>query len=246
MTAPYYSDDHVTIYHADCLELLRSEPIEVSGVITDPPYSSGTRKESGKPGRGSMLRGAHVGKARLSQPIDLDQMTTTGFVWTLRNVAMLAWPMLPDGGPFASFVDWRQWPTLVGVVESCNYRVQTMVVWDKMSMGLGNGFRNQHELVCHASKGVPAVADRGVPNVIQCRRDEPDSVGHPSPKPVPLLRRLVECLIPDGGCVLDPFAGAGSTLVAAKESGRRAVGIERNERYCEIAATRCAQEVLPL
>jgi DNA modification methylase len=67
--------------------------------------------------------------------------------------------------------------------------------------------------------------------------------GHPTQKPVQLMRWLVD---KTRGTVLDPFAGSGTTLVAAKEAGRRAIGIEIEERYCEIAALRCSQEVLGL
>jgi len=152
--------------------------------------------------------------------------------------------MLPDGGSFLSFIDWRQWPNLVGALETCNYRVQGMVVWDKGSMGLGNGFRSQHELVCHASKGVPTVADRGIGNVLRYPREPP--VDHPSPKPEALMYRLIECVTESGDLVLDPFMGAGTTLRAAKNAGRRAIGIEVEERYCEIAAKRLGQGVLDL
>jgi DNA modification methylase len=68
----------------------------------------------------------------------------------------------------------------------------------------------------------------------------------PFEKPVPLLAELVERHAPPGGLVLDPFAGSGSTLVAARQTGRAVVGIELDERLCEIAAKRCAQDVLDL
>lgn len=178
------------------------------------------------------------------RPIELDQMTTTGFVWLMRAVGQAVRPMLPDGGSVLSFIDWRQWPNLVGALETCNYRVQGMIVWDKGSMGLGNGFRAQHELVCHASKGVPTIYDRGCGNVITHPRQAPDD--HPSPKPEQVMRRLVEVVTTAGQTVLDPFMGSGTTLRAAKDLGRRAIGIELEERYCEIAAKRCAQEVLAL
>jgi DNA modification methylase len=70
--------------------------------------------------------------------------------------------------------------------------------------------------------------------------------GHPCPKPIPLASAMVESFSLLGDTVLDPFMGSGTTLVAAKSAGRKAIGIELSERYCEIAAKRLAQEVLDL
>jgi len=72
---------------------------------------------------------------------------------------------------------------------------------------------------------------------------EPNRFGHPATKPLELYQRLLQTF---SGDVLDPFAGSGTTLVAAKSLGRKAIGIEIEERYCEIAARRCSQEVLAL
>jgi len=71
----------------------------------------------------------------------------------------------------------------------------------------------------------------------------PNRYGHPAEKPIELLQALVSGF---SGDVCDPFAGSGTTLVAAKNLGRKAIGIEIEERYCEIATLRCSQEVLPL
>ena len=73
-----------------------------------------------------------------------------------------------------------------------------------------------------------------------------DPNGHPCPKPVEWARWLVSRAITETGTVLDPFMGSGTTLRAAKDLGRKAIGIEIEEKYCEIAARRCAQEVMPL
>lgn len=235
---PYYEDDACTIYHGDTLDVLADMEISIDAVVTDPPYASGSRTEASKSSSGAMLRAGRFA----DRPIELDQMTTTGFVWLMRAVAQGCRPLLPDGGSFLSFIDWRQWPNLVGALETCNYRVQGMVVWDKGHFGLGNGFRAQHELVCHASKGVPDIYDKGVGNVLQAGRVAPTD--HPSPKPISVMQQLIGVVTPVGGVILDPFMGSGTTLRAAKDLGVRSIGIEMEERYCEVAATRLAQGVL--
>lgn len=244
MAEPYYSDDAITIYHGDCLDVLdelTSQPFEhAQAFVTDPPYSSGTRKEMGKSSSGAMLRGQRFA----DRPIDLDQMTTQGFVWLIRAIAQIGNRMIEDSGSLLSFIDWRQWSNLTGALETCNYRVQGMVVWDKGSIGMGNGFRRQHELICHASRGVPNVYNRGIGDVIQAGRVEP--IDHPSPKPITLMHQLIEVTVDVDRLLVNPFMGSGTTLRAAKDIGRRAIGIELDEAHCETAAKRCAQEVLAL
>jgi site-specific DNA-methyltransferase (adenine-specific) len=68
---------------------------------------------------------------------------------------------------------------------------------------------------------------------------------HPTQKPIEVLRDLIEYACPPGGLVVDPFAGSGSTLDAARQSGRRAIGIEAREDYCEAAARRLDALTLP-
>lgn len=233
---PYYDAEGVTIYHGDAVEVLHGlTDLAVAAVVTDPPYASGARTEATKSSSGSMVRGLRWA----SKPIENDQMTTTGFVWLIREVCYAVRPLLIDGGSLLAFIDWRQWPNLVGAIESTNMRVNGMVVWDKQSYGLGNGFRAQHELVCHASKGVPRVVSKATGNVLSAKRVENDD--HPSPKPVALMERLLDVVSAPGDLVIDPFMGGGSTILAARNGGRRVVGIEYEERYCEVAANRLAQ-----
>lgn len=233
---PYFDDGKIRVYHGDCLEILDSMSEPIGSLVMDPPYASGARTEAKKSSSGAMLRGERWA----AKPIENDQMTTIGFLWLMRHTLLEVVDLLVDGGSILSFIDWRQWPHLVGAVESVNLRIDGMVVWDKMSYGLGNGFRAQHELILHASKGVPTICDFGTGNILRHKRD--DNSEHPRPKPVSLMAELL-AVVGDGH-VLDPFMGAGATMLAAKQLGRSAIGIEIDERYCEIAARRLSQQVL--
>ena len=238
---PYHEQDGISIYHGDCLDVLDAiGPVALTAVVTDPPYASGARTEAAKSSSGAMVRGARWA----AKPIENDQMTTTGFVWLIREVCLRVRDSLVEGGALLAFIDWRQWPNLVGAVETTNMRVNGMVVWDKQSYGLGNGFRAQHELVLFASKGTARIVDRNVGNVLAFRRD--DNEDHPSPKPVGLMRDLLRVVAGPGDLILDPFMGSGSTLVAARTLGMRAIGVESDERHCETAARRLSQAVLGL
>lgn len=239
----YYQDDRAQLWHGDTLdvlELLVCDGVTIDAAVFDPPYASGARTEAKKSSSGAMVRGERWN----SKPIENDQMTTTGFIWLMRQTCYLLRDMLPEGGSLLSFIDWRQWPNLVGAVESTNLRVNGMVVWDKGSYGLGNGFRSQHELVLHASKGTAQVYGRDVGNVLTCKRA--DNADHPSPKPVRLMADLIRVVVPPGGLVMDCFAGGGATLVAARDGGYRAIGIEIEELHCETIARRLSQSVMDL
>jgi site-specific DNA-methyltransferase (adenine-specific) len=235
--AVHQSGNGWTMYLGDCLEVLEREQPAVGCVVTDPPYSSGARTEASKATRGDgMLRGPRWA----NRPIDCDQMTTTGFVWLIREVALACEPLLHDGASVLSFIDWRQWPNLVGALESVNLRVNAMVVWDKESFGMGNGFRAQHELVCWATKGVAKPAALDTPNVLRFPREAPE--WHPSPKPVPLMEALLRVASKPGEAVLDPFAGGGSTGVACLRTGREFIGIERDPKHFATACDRLRAE----
>jgi site-specific DNA-methyltransferase (adenine-specific) len=235
---PYYQDSAVTIYHGDCFDVLPElDAGAFAAMVTDPPYASGVRAEAHRTTSGAMVRGV---KWR-QKPIENDQMTTCGYVWMMREVARDARRLLVEGGSFLAFIDWRNWPNLLGAVESVNLRVNQMVVWDKVVFAMGRGYRAQHELVLWASKGPATVVDFAVGNVLRHQRVGNDD--HPAPKPVELLADLMRVPTKEGDTIVDPFMGCGPTLVAAKQTGRKAVGVEIEERYCELAARRCSQEM---
>jgi site-specific DNA-methyltransferase (adenine-specific) len=224
-----------TLYRGDCLDILPTLG-PVDAVIIDPPYSSGARTAAEIRGRSGMQRGQRW----KPKPLHNDRMTTTGFLWTMRHVASFCYDLLPDGGSFLSFIDWRQYPQLYAVLESVNFGIQTLVVWDKRDMGLGNGFRNQHELIIHASKGTPTIYDRGTANVLQCKRLQ-QSEDHAAEKPQALLEALLRVITKEGDTVLDPMMGSGTTGAAAVQLGRRFIGIEKQPPDFETAKRKISQ-----
>lgn len=240
---PYYEHAGITIYHGDCLEILYdmvSNGLLVSCVVTDPPYCSGAH-ESAKRAKNEAKTPESV-NARPT--IALDDMGTLGYEWISRQWFMAARRIVVSGGHLACFTDWRMSPQVQLLLETAGWRLTNCVIWDKGYPGLGSGFRAQHEFIVLASNGQPAWHSYDFGNVLKSMRLT--DTDHPHQKPEDVIGKLVLTCTSLEGVVLDPFMGSGSTLVAANRLGRKAVGIELEERYCEIAAKRLQQEVLPL
>jgi DNA modification methylase len=230
--------ERYTIHNGDALAVLRSLPDEsVDCVLTDPPYSSGTRKEAAKGLRKAMNR-----EADDATWFDGDSLTVIGFGYLMREVARECRRVMKKGGHFLAFIDWRMLPHLSAAIESVDMRHAGVLVWDKTYFGMGACFRNQHEMILHFTKEQGAEPRRrDVGNVLQCR---PIRGGeHPTEKPVELLRKLLSVVCPEGGTVLDPFAGSGSTGVACMMDGLRFVGIESSPTYAETSRQRIEQAI---
>lgn len=236
---PYYEDSLVTLWHGDCLDVMRDLPEgSIDTVLTDPPYSSGGRRENSRSLRKSMTRGVQD-----DDWIRGDAMGTQTFMWFMREAGLLWRKSLRPGGHVLAFIDWRMAFNLLTALESADLRQHPILVWDKATLGMGSIFRNQHEFIVHMSAGNPTdPLRRDVPNVLRFPKVRDGD--HPTEKPDALLQTLLSVVSPLAGVVLDPFAGSGSTLTAAKSTGRKAVGIEADERFCEVAAKRLDQGVL--
>lgn len=233
MTQPYYRDEQVTLYLGDCLEVMAGlEGGSVNAVLTDPPYSSGGRRENSRSIRKSMTRATDD-----ADWIRGDAMSTQGFVYLMRQCGLQWRRLLTPGGHVLSFIDWRMAANLAAALESADLRQHPLLVWDKQQIGMGAIFRNRHEFIVHMSAGTPAPPQRrDVPNVLGF---PPVRGGdHPTEKPIALLKTLLSVVVPPDGGVLDPFAGSATTLSAAKALGHQAIGIEADERFAEIAALR--------
>jgi DNA modification methylase len=225
---PYYQDDIVTLYHGDAREVLPALDIAPVVLLTDPPYSSGGYQEAEKAAGSIGTRG--------NETIALDNLSTRGYQRLMREVLRFC----PSVDEAYIFTDWRMWVYTFDALEDGGWRVRNMLVWDKGQMGMGRPWRNQHELIAYAKRTPTKIMDGKRGNVLNVKRS--GNKMHPTEKPMDLCTALLDNSQP--GLVLDPFAGSGTTLVAAKLLGRQAVGIEMDERHAETAAKRCGQGVL--
>lgn len=235
--APYYQDETVTLYHGDAIEVMASLPDRsVDAVLTDPPFSSGGRLETTRAKQARMIR-----SVKDEDWIRGDGMSTQGFLWFMRLAAMQWHRILTSGGHALAFTDWRMAPNLAAALESADLRQHPTIVWNKTYFGMGHVFRNQYELIVDVTAGNPRPPQRrDVGNVIDCAPIR--SKAHPTEKPRHLLRTLLSVVAAPGQIVLDPFAGSGSTLLAARDLGIHASGVEIDERYCEVIAERLATD----
>jgi len=212
---PYYQDDQATIYHGDCREILPLlEPGSIDLVLTDPPYGISHRR--GKAGD----RGKGITKGADIMHGDSHPFTPSillAFDEIITWGANFYCRQLPDTG---------RW-----------------LIWDKQGHG-GSGDFAEAEVAWH-SKGRAIKIFRHMWLGVQRDSEVGEARLHPTQKPCRLLTWCIQQSKNEAaGYILDPFMGSGTTLRAAKNLGRKAIGIEIEERYCEIAVKRLAQGVL--
>lgn len=212
------------------LEMAALPDASIDVVLTDPPYSSGARREAGATVRTKVM----TRSADAADWFGSDSLGSNGFAFLMRSCAVQWHRLLVDGGHALVFIDWRMAPQMSAAIESADLRPVNLIVWDKGRMGMGTHFRHQHELVLHFCKGQGRTARRrDVPNVLQCPPVAREAQRHPTQKPVDLLRRLLSVVCPPGGVVLDPFAGSGAVGLAAEVLDMHPTLIERERRYVE-------------
>lgn len=200
-------------------------------LLTDPPYCSGGFQESGRSsGSIGTKRKDENGKEK-SVTIANDTLSTRGYQSLMREVLQNF-----DGLVAYIFTDWRMWVYLFDIVESAGLGVKNMIVWNKKSPGMGNGWRAQHELVMFAHRTKPKWDNhKGYGNVLEATRSGNEL--HPTQKPVEILEKLLDNTDWAEG-VLDTFGGSGTTLIAAESAGQESFLMEMEPSFVDVIVRR--------
>ncbi|RIU22649.1 site-specific DNA-methyltransferase [Mycobacteroides abscessus] len=249
---PYYQDELVTLYHGDCLEILPS----ISGVdlvVTSPPYNLGTSPGGAfghyGPGqsRGGNKKWKGVGSSGIGYRNHDDSMPAEDYQRWQQDCLSAMWRTLTEVG--AIFYNHKPrvqrdglWTPLV---LNPGLPVRQIVTWAR-SGGFNFSTTNYvptYEWIIIFAKTEMRLISRQASGIGDVWRfhQEPNAL-HPAPFPIALPNTAISTTAPS--LVLDPLAGSGTTLRAAKNAGVRSIGIEKSEHYCEVIANRLAQGVL--
>lgn len=214
---PYYDSDGITIYNADCRKVLPwIDPVDL--LLTDPPYGIGADKNM----RANKQHGKALAPSKDYGAGDWDSEPPPR--WFLDAAQEVASNAILWGGNYYGLPSSSCW-----------------LVWDKDNGD--NGYADCELAWTNLTRAVRKFKWKWQGMLQENMGDKKEHRVHPTQKPLALMRWCLS-LVPDAETVLDPFAGSGTTLVAARLEGRKAIGIEINEKYCEAAANRLAQRTL--
>jgi len=219
---PYYQDKWVTIYHGDCREILPQLDVKVDLVLTDPPYGVSYKKK----GEEYMIG---------------DTVNLIPYILPLvRKV------LKPDGAIYLFSSTTKLVDTLP--IFNTYFKLHSIIIWDK---GIGqiprqlSHYKLRYEPILYGSKGLHRL-NGYADDVFQCGIPRGHKRVHPTQKPIEVVSYLLGNSTNESSLTLDPFLGSGTTAVACELLTRHCIGIEIEEKYCEIAARRCCQEVMEL
>lgn len=223
----YYQDDLVTLHHGDCREVIADMADQsVAAVITDPPYTERTHKKARTPERDGVEAFAPIDDGALAAILaECGRVSSGWVVATLDYRHAVGFDLAPPPGlkvqRLGVWVKTNPTPQLSGDRPAQGWEsIAYMHRSDRRSAWSGGGAHGNH---------VSPI---------------PPPEGHPTAKPLPLVAKWVRWFTNPGEIIFDPFAGSGTTLRAAVNEGRRAIGVELEERYCEVIAKRLSQGVL--
>lgn len=210
----------------DCRELARGLAAKsVRLLLTDPPYGMSFQ---------SNRRVASPPAPKISGDDDL-----SAALQLLREMLSAVNHAMTDDCHLLIFTGWRYEPEFRRVIESAGYQIAASLIWHKLDHGSGDlgGFAPAHERIIHARRGSLKISPR-LDDVLTFRLNRRSQ--HPAEKPVELLRTLIECTTVPGELVLDPFAGTGATVLAARAAGRKVSAFELDSQWYNDGVTEVA------
>ncbi|MDR1210155.1 MAG: site-specific DNA-methyltransferase [Clostridiales bacterium] len=228
------------IIQGDATRILRTFPDAVfGGIVTDPPYASGAADQNAK----QKSTASKYSSAKTANPLpDFEGDAKDQRSWTdwMTEWLLEARRCAKPGAPVCMFIDWRQLPSMTDALQWAGWTWRGVLVWDKINSRPQRGrFRQQAEFIVWGSNGhMPS--DRAVPVLPGVFRQSMPAFTrriHQTEKPLEVMRDIVKIVEP-GGFILDPFAGSGTTILAAAREGYPAVGIELSEYYADAATKR--------
>ncbi len=209
-----------SLKHGDCLQILPTiEAGTIDAIITDPPY-------------GIDYQSSWCEKKKPKIAND-----TRPFIWFLHD----AYRVLKDPGCALIFCRWDVQNIFKDAMEAAGLTIKSQVIWDREGHGMGDltgSFAPQHDVIWFGTKGDYKFPGKRPTSVIRSTRINGEALCHPNEKPVELMADLIASTVPKGGVVLDPFAGSGSTGVAALKIEREFIGIELDRNHYETAYRR--------
>lgn len=231
-----FADDSVTLYQGDAWQVLQTlDDASVDGIITDPPYSTGAVTLAGK--QANPAKKYQNSSAKKTFPEMLgDGKDQRGFLTWATMWLTECWRVAKNGAPVLIFTDWRQLPTVTDALQAAGFFWRGIVVWDKQcGRPMRGEFKRDSEFIVFGCKGkYSPPTSRCLPGIYSHTVNQ-SKKRHISAKPLQLIKDLME-IIPEGGTVLDPFVGGGTTAQAARETGRKCIAVERSAEYAGITA----------
>ncbi|MBQ9349126.1 MAG: site-specific DNA-methyltransferase [Oscillibacter sp.] len=230
------------IIQGDAVKILtQTAPGTFDAVITDPPYASGGRTQAEKtksPTKKYSSMGDTAPPTFEGEAMDQRSWINWCADW-LRAARLASKP----GAPLCVFIDWRQIPSLTDAVQRAGWIWRGIAVWDKGNSRPQRGrFRQQTEFIVWGSNG-----DMPISRPVPClpgvfRQGNPQNRIHLTQKPLEVMRGIVRITEP-GGRIMDPFAGSGTTILAAVLEGYTATGVELSQEYARLAEERVRSEL---
>jgi DNA modification methylase len=232
-----------TVHHGDALAVLPMLPAASVGcVIADPPYNSGGRTASER--RNQTTRDKYVSGDVGHELADFagDTRDQRSYITWLALILSHCLAAAQPGASLLVFTDWRQLPATSDALQVAGWTWRGIIPWRKpISRPCRDGYRRECEYVLWGSHGPPLRHAEPIylPGLVEGSQPRGRDRRHITQKPVPVLRELLQ-ICPPGEVVLDPFAGAASTGVAALLEGRGFLGVEVTEHYAAVARERLA------